>query len=108
MSDNRVEQWKRNLLDLSMRNPLLNAREGRKFLPIKQGGVYSELRGDKSPFHTLSGSVALPENGPAGTVPISQQLRMNTAGTDPSRPIGEKPLKGDSEGRKTPRVLMVG
>ena len=32
---------------------------------------------------------------------------MNTAGTDPSRPIGEKPLKGDSEGRKTPRVLMV-
>ena len=89
MSDNRVEQWKRNLLDLSMRNPLLNAREGRKFLPIKQGGVYSELRGDKSPFHTLRGSVALPENGPAGTVPISQvgtvpisqQLRGNTAGT---------------------------
>ena len=108
MSDNRVEQWKRNLLDLSMRNPLLNAREGRKFLPIKQGGVYSELRGDKSTFHTLRGSVALPENGPAGTVPISQQLRMNSAGTDPSRPIGEKPLKGDSEGRKTPRVLMVG
>ena len=72
MSDNRVEQLKRNLLDLSMRNPLLNAREGRKFLPIKQGGVYSELRGDKSPFHTLRGSVALPENGPAGTVPISQ------------------------------------
>ena len=36
MSDNRVEQWKRKLLDLSMCNPLLNARDGRKFLPIKQ------------------------------------------------------------------------
>jgi hypothetical protein len=43
MSENRVEQWKRKLLDLSMRNPLLNAREGRKFLPIKQGGIYSNV-----------------------------------------------------------------
>lgn len=46
MSDNRVEQWKRNLLDLSMRNPLLNAREGRKFLPIKQGGIYSNAENE--------------------------------------------------------------
>ena len=29
------------------------------------------LRGGQSPFHTLRGSVALPENGPAGTVPVT-------------------------------------
>lgn len=33
----RVEQWKRKLLDLSLRNPLLNARDGSKFLPIDSG-----------------------------------------------------------------------
>ena len=48
MSENRVEQWKRKLLDLSMRNPLLNAREGRKFLPIQQGGVYSNAEDETS------------------------------------------------------------
>ena len=46
-----------------------------------QPNISKELRGDKSPFHTLRGSVALPENGPTGTVPISQQLCGNTAGT---------------------------
>ena len=48
MSENRVEQWKRKLLDLSMRNPLLNAREGRKFLPIKHGGIYSNAEDETS------------------------------------------------------------
>ena len=27
MAESRVEQWKRRLLDLSLRNPLLNARD---------------------------------------------------------------------------------
>lgn len=28
MIESRVEQWKRKLLDLSLRNPLLNAKDG--------------------------------------------------------------------------------
>lgn len=37
MADSRVEEWKRKLLDLSLRNPLLNVRDGSKFLPIEIG-----------------------------------------------------------------------
>ena len=37
MAENRIEQWKRKLLDLSLRNPLLNARDGSKFLPLQAG-----------------------------------------------------------------------
>lgn len=36
----RVEQWKRKLLDLSLRNPLLNVRDGAKFLPFDGGVPY--------------------------------------------------------------------
>ncbi len=39
MSEARVEQWKRKLLDLSLRNPLLNVRDSLKFLPLD--GVWS-------------------------------------------------------------------
>ena len=34
MAESRVEQWKRRLLDLSLRNPLLNARDCSRFLPL--------------------------------------------------------------------------
>ena len=34
MAETRVEQWKRKLLDLSLRNRLLNCRDGRQFLPL--------------------------------------------------------------------------
>ncbi len=37
MAEARVEQWKRKLLDLSLRNPLLNARDSSKFLPLQEG-----------------------------------------------------------------------
>ena len=37
MTESRVEQWKRKLLDLSRRNPLLNVRETAKFLPLDGG-----------------------------------------------------------------------
>ena len=37
MSESRIEQWKRKLLDLSLRNPLLNARDSLKFLPLDGG-----------------------------------------------------------------------
>ena len=40
MSESRVEQWKRKLLDLSLRNPLLNVRNGAKFLPFDGGAPY--------------------------------------------------------------------
>ena len=39
-SESRVEQWKRKLLDLSLRNPLLNVRDGAKFLPFDGGAPY--------------------------------------------------------------------
>lgn len=35
--ETRVDQWKRKLLDLSLWNPLLNARDGAKFLPFDGG-----------------------------------------------------------------------
>ena len=42
MSESRVEQWKRKLLDLSLRNPLLNVRDpedaGRFILGIECDG----------------------------------------------------------------------
>ena len=37
MSELRVEQWKRKLLDLSLRNPLLNVRDSLRFLPLEDG-----------------------------------------------------------------------
>ena len=37
--ETRVDQWKRKLLDLSLRNPLLNARDGAKFLPFDGGAL---------------------------------------------------------------------
>ena len=39
-SELRVDQWKRKLLDLSLRNPLPNARDGAKFLPFDGGAPY--------------------------------------------------------------------
>ncbi len=35
--ETRVDQWKRNLLDLSLRNPLLNVRATSRFLPLSGG-----------------------------------------------------------------------
>ena len=67
---------------------------GRCPTTMAQWGQAPFCAGGQSPFHTLRRSVALPENGPAGTVPISQQLRRNTAGTDPSRPQGHANLCG--------------
>ena len=40
MGEPRVEQWKRKLLDLSLRNPLLNVRDGSRFLPTEEGAVW--------------------------------------------------------------------
>ena len=34
MAEVRVEKWKRNLLDLSLRNRLLNVKDGKHFLPL--------------------------------------------------------------------------
>ncbi len=40
MTESRIEQWKRKLLDLSLRNSLLNVRDGNRFLPIDEGVPY--------------------------------------------------------------------
>ena len=45
----RVDQWKRKLLDLSLRNPLLNARDGAKFLPFDGGVPYGGFRAAGNP-----------------------------------------------------------
>ena len=45
MADARVEQWKRKLLDLSLRNPLLNARDSAKFLPLQDGARWEAPAG---------------------------------------------------------------
>ena len=39
MAETRVEQWKRKLLDLSLRNRLLNCRDGKQVLPLSSGDV---------------------------------------------------------------------
>ena len=41
MSELRVEQWKRKLLDLSLRNTLLNVRDSAKFMPISEGEIFA-------------------------------------------------------------------
>ena len=41
MTERRVDQWKRKLLDLSLRNPLLNVRDGNKFLALDEGVPYA-------------------------------------------------------------------
>ena len=39
MAETRVDRWKRKLLDLSLRNRLLNCRDGRQVLPLDCGDV---------------------------------------------------------------------
>ena len=39
MVESRVERWKRKLLDLSLRNRLLNCRDGKQVLPLASGDV---------------------------------------------------------------------
>ena len=41
LKESRVEQWERKLLDLSLRNPLLNVRDGNKFLALDEGVPYA-------------------------------------------------------------------
>ena len=41
MTERRVDQWRRKLLDLSLRNPLLNVRGGNRFLPLGEGMPYA-------------------------------------------------------------------
>ena len=43
MIESRVEQWKRKLLDLTLRNPLLNARDTSKFLLLQEGEVFGRV-----------------------------------------------------------------
>ena len=38
--ETRVDQWKRKLLDLSLRNSLLNVRDTSRFLPLSSGGSF--------------------------------------------------------------------
>ncbi len=38
--ETRIDQWKRKLLDLSLRNPLLNVRETSRFLPLSNGAPF--------------------------------------------------------------------
>ncbi len=40
MIESRVEQWKRKLLNLTLRNPLLNTRETSKFLILQKGEAF--------------------------------------------------------------------
>ncbi|MBO7721083.1 MAG: DUF4011 domain-containing protein [Kiritimatiellae bacterium] len=42
MAESRVERWKRKLLDMSLRNPLLNARDSAKFLPMQDGAAWGD------------------------------------------------------------------
>ena len=67
MNEPRVDQWKRKLLDLSLRNPLLNAKDGLKFLPIKTGGPQ---------WGATAGTEIVPYNPPSagGDIPFQTLL----------------------------------
>ena len=67
MAESRVEQWKRKLLDLSLRNPLLNVRDSAKFLPLEEAGSF---HGGVAPAASVP--YALPEAG--AVVPYKTQL----------------------------------
>ena len=64
MAETRVEQWKRKLLDLSLRNRLLNCRDGRQFLPLTCADV-TKLEDKLSSAASVVVESALP---PAETV----------------------------------------
>ena len=64
MAETRVEQWKRKLLDLSLRNRLLNCRDGRQFLPLTCADV-TKLEDRLSSTASVAVESALP---PAETV----------------------------------------
>lgn len=69
MIESRIEQWKRKLLDLTLRNPLLNAKNTSKFLFLQEGGVFGSAPDSRAvvPYSpgeagaTLSFNYALPE-----------------------------------------------
>ena len=77
MSENRVEQWKRKLLDLSMRNPLLNAKDGRKFLPIQKGGIYSSVKvgNDVIPYSSSEAGERIGVGSELGEKEIRKRLK---------------------------------
>ena len=59
--ESRVEQWKRRLLDLSLRNPLLNVRDGGKFLPFDGGMPYGgEATTEIVPYSQQESGAAMP------------------------------------------------
>lgn len=70
MPESRIEQWKRKLLDLSLRNSLLNVRDGNCFLPIDEGAPYTSEAAKKrvdayaawKPASPLPFKTAIPEN----------------------------------------------
>ena len=64
MAETRVEQWKRKLLDLSLRNRLLNCRDGRQFLPLACADV-AKMEDKLSGMASVPVESALP---PAETV----------------------------------------
>ena len=67
MGEPRVEQWKRKLLDLSLRNPLLNVRDGARFLPMEEGTLWTQPG---------SGPAAVPYSPPeiGGDLPFKTNL----------------------------------
>lgn len=62
MSEPRVEQWKRKLLDLSLRNPLLNVRDSLRFLPLEDGLSFcgGSASSDVVPYVPPEAGAALP------------------------------------------------
>lgn len=67
MTESRVEQWKRRLLDLSLRNPLLNARDCSRFLPLNA----------RVPYGCWAKTAKIPTDAlvePGGVVPFRAEL----------------------------------
>ena len=68
MAEPRAEQWKRRLLDLSLRNRLLNCRDGRQLLPLVCGDV-ARLE------DSLSANVSVAVDSPLAPAETLKRLR---------------------------------
>lgn len=77
MSETRVEQWKRKLLDLSLRNPLLNVRDGNRFLLLVKGAPYGggAASTEVVPYGTAESGESLPFRSDLPETEIKKRLK---------------------------------
>lgn len=68
----RIERWQRKLLDLTLRNRLLNFRDTKQTLPLYCPGIIGKLEDELAAGEKFSG-LSLEDEDPVGTKTVSPQ-----------------------------------